>query len=256
MRIKTVNHKGHPVSYHIADLVSTTALVFIHGAGGDSKLFHYQLAAFGKERKIIAPDLPGHGRSQCDYLPSLEDYAAAIEEICGKEGITDIIPVGHSMGGPVALELFRRGKISIRGFVFISTGAVLPVSPVVFDLIERDFNSFCEFLVRFTYGKSTPDQIKNLSLKELRSTGRNVIENDFRICSRADGRNLLPSIKVPVLVMVNKDDKMVPPGTAGELNEGIAGSRMIVLPGDGHVPQLDNHEHVNSIIREFLQDLA
>lgn len=255
MQIKKAEYRGAMVSYRTGGASSSKALVFIHGAGGDSKLFYGQMSDPGKEYGFIAPDLPAHGKSKCDYLPTLGDYAEAIECICALEKIESIIPVGLSMGGAVALELIRRGNVGIHGLVFISTGAVLPVSQLVFDLIERDYKSFCEFLVKFTFGSAISEDVRKLSLKELLETGRAIIENDFRICSRADGKDLLPRITAPALVMVNEKDKMVPKAVAAELAEGITGAVMKVYPGESHVPQIEHAKQVNDDLMEFLSGL-
>lgn len=254
-KMETCEYRGQPVRYRKAGPESRTALIFIHGAGGDSRLFNYQLAGLGRDYLLIIPDLPGHGQSHCDYLPTLEDYAGSIEAICAREGIAGIIPVGLSMGGAIAMELFRKKGDFIRALVFISTGPVLPVAPVVFELIERDFESFCDFLVRFTFSSDTPEGIKRLSLNDLKSTGRSVLENDFRICSMVDNTRLVSTVDVPALIIVNAGDKMVPTRVAEGLHSGIRGSIMRVYPGDGHVPQIDSADRVNGDIRDFLLGL-
>jgi pyruvate dehydrogenase E2 component (dihydrolipoamide acetyltransferase) len=248
-------YRGNAIRYRKTGPDTGTALVLIHGAGGDSRLFNCQLSGLGRDFRLIIPDLPGHGQSPCDYLPTLSDYAGSIEEICAREGVAQIIPVGLSMGGAVALELFSRMRDIIRGFVFISTGPVLPVAPVVFELIERDFDSFCDFLVKFTFSAETPEGVKRLSLKDLKATGRTILENDFRICSLVDNTRLVSRVDVPALIIVNAGDRMIPPAVAEGLHAGITASKMLVYPGDGHVPQIDSADRVNGDIREFVQGL-
>ena len=256
LRTRTIKYKGNPLVYRSGGAGRGPVLVFIHGAGGDSRHFHFQMTEFYRDRRIIVPDLPGHGKSRCDYLPTLEDYAGSIEKICEAEGIDEIIPGGHSMGGAVALELFRRGIISIRAFIFISTGATLPVSPEILDLVMNDFNSFTEFIIRFTYGKSAPPAMKEMSRRELAAIGAAVMENDFRICAGVDGRDLLNRIAVPTIIITNERDRMVPPGVVGELHEGIAGSDLIVHTGDSHVPHLMSPDLVNADIKTFLYGIT
>lgn len=256
LRTKTTSFKGNQVAYRSGKNGAGAALIFIHGAGGDSRFYHFQMREFSGDRRIIVPDLPSHGRSQCDYLPTLQDYAGCIETICEEEGIVEIIPAGHSMGGAVALELFRRGIVSIRAFIFISTGALLPVSRDIFDFVSNDYKSFVEFIIRFTYGKNALPEMKETSRKELEAMDPAVIENDFRICAGADGRDLLKRVTVPTLIIASESDKMVPPGIVGELHAGITGSHMLVLPGDSHVPHLMSHERVNVEIKTFISGIS
>ena len=85
-----------------------TALILIHGAVGDSRLFRFQLRHMGDRRTTIALDLPGHGNSRGDGIPTLDDFIDAIEDLRDGEGIGSFVLAGHSMGGGVCLEAARR----------------------------------------------------------------------------------------------------------------------------------------------------
>src|SRR4030042_2397131 len=92
-----------------------TALIFIHGAGGVSRLFRYQLRHFGARYKTIAVDLPGHGHSNTGMPPALDDFIRAIEDIMKEEAISSCVLVGNSMGGGECLEAFRQGLRGLAG---------------------------------------------------------------------------------------------------------------------------------------------
>jgi pimeloyl-ACP methyl ester carboxylesterase len=78
-----------------------TAIILIHGAVGDSRLFRYQLKYFGSRYKTIAVDLPGHGHSYAENMPGMDDFINAIEFLLEAEEIGSCVLVGHSMGGGV-----------------------------------------------------------------------------------------------------------------------------------------------------------
>jgi pimeloyl-ACP methyl ester carboxylesterase len=157
------------------------------------------------------------------------------------------------MGGGISFELFARMRERVAGMVLISTGAVLPVSDVVFELLEKDYATFCKFLVKLSYSKSAPEMITSLALKELESMNKALVANDFAICNRFDYRALLSSIDVPVLIIANRGDKMVPPENAEEMARGIRGSKLVLFENTGHMPYLENHARVNEEIDGFLK---
>lgn len=231
-------------------------LLLIHGAGGHSKLFLRQMQYFKNKFNIIALDLPGHGRSKWQNVPSVKDFTGSVISVLEHENISSFIATGHSMGGGVALELFKRIPEMFSGIVLISTGAVLPVSEMIFNLMENDFDSFCSFLLECSYSKKVPEIMKEFSLRELQLQGSSVVKNDFKICSCFDYRDVLSSISMPALIIANNEDKMVPVNISRELSDSIKGSRFISYSAGGHMPHLEEHERLNEDIFNFISNSA
>ncbi len=103
-------------------------LLFIHGWGGRGRVFRHQIRHFSARRRCLAPDLPGHGLSakpQIDYaIPVLAETLAALLEVLA---VRRVIPVGHSMGALVALELARLlGPARVPALALIEPAPLLP----------------------------------------------------------------------------------------------------------------------------------
>lgn len=232
-----------------------TAMVCLHGAGSDSKIFLPMAAELKVDISLIAPDLPGHGRSNYSVIPSLQNYLDAVIAILNFEKIHSFIPVGFSMGGALAFELYRRCKNQIPAMIYISSSSTLPVSNVVFDLMKNDYNAFCDFLIKFLYSRHANESLKKLSKKELALINPAIIENDFRICSLIDYRSDLASIESPVLIIANRKDKMLSFSLMEELARSIANSKLVVFDDDGHMPHLENPAATAKAIEDFLSTL-
>jgi pimeloyl-ACP methyl ester carboxylesterase len=71
------------------------------------------------------------------------------------------------------------------------------------------------------------------------------------IIARPDSRPTLKTIKVPTLIVVGEGDQITPPDAAREMHEGIAGSRLVVVPRGGHLALLENPEPVHAALREW-----
>ncbi|MCX7678343.1 MAG: alpha/beta hydrolase, partial [Spirochaetes bacterium] len=156
-----------------------------------------------------------------------------------------------SMGGAFAFELYCRFPNKIAALILISTGAILPVSDVVFEYLRKDYTMFCNFLVKFLYSKNADETIKKLSNEELLSLNPEILENDFKICSKVDYRNILKDIRIPVLIIANRDDKMVPLKYAEELANEISHSQLVIFETDGHMPHVENAKSTAEAIKEF-----
>ena len=119
-------------------------LLFVHGLGCDRTDFSYQIERFGRERRVVAVDLRGHGQSirpEGDY--SVPTFADDLARLCSELELERPAIVGHSMGGQVALDLAARYP-GFPGAVVMLDSTVLPPS------------RFTEFLRPFSAAMRTP----------------------------------------------------------------------------------------------------
>jgi 3-oxoadipate enol-lactonase len=232
-----------------------TALIFIHGAVGDSRLYRYQLRHFGARFKTIAVDLPGHGHSNTGMLPTLDDFIRAIEDIMKEEAISSCVLVGHSMGGGVCLEASRQGLSGLSGMVLVSTSPVLPVSPILVDILERDdMEVLAELIVGGVFSRKV-DLLIGFARKGLAEMNRDLIKNDVEICKMMDYSGTLASVDVPVLVVANKGDLVISSDLTASLGSGLRNARVVLFDDDGHVPFFENPHAFNEAVDAFLDGI-
>jgi non-heme chloroperoxidase len=235
------------------------ALVLIHGAVGDSRLFRSQLKYFGTRFKTIAIDLPGHGHSHSDIMPGLDDFINAIELILEEEGIESCVLVGHSMGGGVCLEAITRGIRAVAGMVLVSTSPVLPVSPELVRLLQGDdTESLAEIIVGTVFSKRV-DLLVGIARNGLygnqRGDIRNIIRNDIEICDNMDYNGVLPLVNVPVLIVANRFDRVISCDLTASLHKGIRNSSFVIFEEEGHIPFFENPDSFNAEVEAFLDNL-
>jgi len=101
----TKSADGVPITYEVRGTGAPT-LVFVHGWSCDRTYWQHQLDVFSRDYTVVTVDLAGHGgsgraRSDWSILNFAEDVAAVIRAIDAR----NVITIGHSLGGPVALEV-------------------------------------------------------------------------------------------------------------------------------------------------------
>ncbi len=243
------------VAYRTGKSREEPALILIHGAVGDSRLFRYQLRHFGRDRFVIAPDLPGHGRSSRERLPDLSEITGSIRAIIREEEIKSFVLCGHSMGGGIALEMCRDPGQGLRGLVLVSTAPVLPVSPELDRLLdEDDMDSLGELMARAVFSVRS-ELFVEFAKKGLADLTGQVVRNDLDLCRQMDHTDLLGNIPVPVLLVANRGDLVVPAESTLSMKEKIPRVKAVLFDRDGHVPFFENSAGFNRALDEFFDEV-
>src|SRR5271154_5225796 len=104
------------------------AVVLIHGAGFDHSAWALHSRWFAHHGySVLAPDLPGHGRSSGKPLPTIADMADWTAALLDAAGASKARLVGHSMGSLIALETAARHPDGVSGLSLIGTAATMTV---------------------------------------------------------------------------------------------------------------------------------
>lgn len=114
------NHKGLNLCYEIQGR-GETALLLIHGLGGNNKVWKYQIDYFSSKFQIVTVDLFGHGDSSKEidpmYVPRMD--AEAINSLMQEKVDRPYYVIGHSFAGLVMAELIKIGDPNMKGVVFL-----------------------------------------------------------------------------------------------------------------------------------------
>jgi pimeloyl-ACP methyl ester carboxylesterase len=110
-------------------------------------------------------------------------------------------------------------------------------------------------VVELTYSPEADASLKSLAVEEVRKAGKETVKSDFSICKKYQYRELAGAIDVPVLLLGNRKDKMVPASLMEEFGSIVKGSTLKIYDAKGHLPYLENAAEVNSDIDVFLQNL-
>lgn len=242
---------------------SGPALVLLHGILQDSRSWRPQLDAFTNEYTVVAWDAPGCGRSQDPPATfRMPDYADCLAALIDTLDLGRPHVVGLSLGAVVALELYRRHPAVPKSLVLASAYAgwagSLPAEVVEQRLAqalrEADLPA-SEFVPDWIPGLLTGSAAPSL-VGEVEAMMSEFHPAGYRAMARglaeANLRDMLPRIHVPTLLLYGAVDRRSPLSVAADLHARIPRSSLVVLPGAGHLANLEAPERFTAELRDFL----
>ena len=129
--------------------------VLIHGAAGSHLDWPPQLRLI-KGMGSCALDLPGHGRSTRPARTSVSAYADDVLAMANMLGLTEILLMGHSMGGAIAMNIALRQPLTVVGLVLVATGARLRVKDALLDMVTEDYERAVDLVTTLAWSQDAP----------------------------------------------------------------------------------------------------
>ena len=230
--------------------METFPIVFIHGAGGNQKVWVNQVEYF---KNSLAINLPGHDNGEGKR--SIDEYVEYVKHFLDERGLKEVVLVGHSMGGAIAQMFALKYPDYLKAVVLVCTGAKLRVLPKIFELIMQNYSKAVELIVDMALSKNTSQTIKKQVIEELLKAKPEVVYGDFEACDKFDIMDQVANIKVRTLIICGSEDMLTPVKYSKYLNEKIANSILKIIDGSGHMVMLEKPKEFNSILEEFLNSL-
>lgn len=245
-----------------SDLAPQPAVVFIHGAQQDHSCWTLQSRWFAHHGyTVLAPDLPGHGRSGGAPLASVEALADWIAALLDAAGIERASLVGHSMGSLIALETVLRHPQRVERCALIGTALPMPVAEALLDAAQHNEPKAAAMINAFSY--SPEGQIGGCTAPGMWMLGTNqrlmerqkpgVFHTDLAACN-AYARDLasLSAVRCPLLVIAGSRDRMTAPKAAKAVADSVPGSRLANIEGSGHALMAERPDAVLDALRGFI----
>ena len=243
--------------------------VLLHAFPIGANLWEPQVKSVPAGWRLITPDLRGFGGStEIDSVNSLSmaDYAADVVDLLDELGVTRAVIGGCSMGGYAALALYQSAAQLFEGLVLANTraGADSPESRAnrrnMLALLDREGASgVAREMMPKLLGKTTHESnsnsesyIRRLIKQQSPIAIRSAIQ---RMMHRPDSTLLLAQVSVPTLVITGAEDEMIPVEESRKMAAAIPGAKLVIIPGAGHLANLEQPEAFNAALNEFLTAL-
>src|ERR1700729_2401730 len=220
-------------------------IVLLHGAGFDHTTWSLHSRWFAHHGYgVLAPDLPGHGRSPGAPLPTIADMADWTVALLDAAGVAKAQLVGHSMGSLIALETAARHPAKVSALTLIGTAATMTVGPDLLKAAESNDHAAIDMVSIWGLGfqaelggSLAPGLWMHSGAERVLERCRpGVLFNDLSACNAY--QNALAAaaqIKVPATLILGERDMMTPVKAGKALAAALPNSRIVVLQGAGHM---------------------
>jgi len=225
-------------------------IVFVHGWTCDTSSWTYQVPALQGDHRVIALDLPGHGRSgsPSDGQFSMALFARAVEAVRAEAGVNRIVLVGHSMGVPVIRQYALAHPEHVAGLVAVDGpldlrafgGGGAPPAAVTAEMREN--------MIRGMFVPATPqllrDQIMTMMMGAPEATANGAMRAMFDPSIRT-----ADVIRAPALAVYAGNAEVPDRETLRQVVPNIEATQ---VAGTGHFLMMEKPQEFNRLLRAFL----
>lgn len=214
--------------------------------------------------RLIVPDLRGFGDTAATPPPySMDGYADDLAALLDHLGVRRVVLGGLSMGGYVLFAFWRRHADRVAALLLADTRPT-PDAPeaqqnrhrAIEEVQRAGVSSFTD---GFTVGllgaaakADNPALLGTLQERAAANSAEGVMGALAALAARPDSTPTLATITAPTLIVVGAEDAVTPPAVHQEMGRAIAGSRVVTLPGAGHLSPMEAPALFNAAFGEFL----
>ncbi|MCS7171960.1 MAG: alpha/beta hydrolase [Armatimonadetes bacterium] len=242
-------------------------VLLLHGFPLSSEIWSPLRDALVARYRMVTPDLRGFGRSdKPEGSYTMESLAEDVLELADALGLDRFVLGGHSMGGYIAFRIAARAPGRLLGLVLVCTRAEADTEEgkarrrqAIQTIRTEGPRPFLETFLPNLLGATTKASRPEL-LKRLHEIAASVPAHVLVGClegmmERPSSHELLPSLRMPVLVVAGEEDAVTPPESARTMAEGFPRAQLTFLPRCGHTPSLEAPEALAQALSQFLEGL-
>jgi pimeloyl-ACP methyl ester carboxylesterase len=258
---------GHPAYSYTggkAFEAQQPTIVFIHGAQNDHSVWGLQSRWFAHHGyKVLAPDLPGHGRSGGAALSTVEAMADWLLALLDAAGSSRALLVGHSMGSLIALEAAFRAPDRVSGLALLGTTWPMKVSDGLLAASKDELQAAIDMVNIWSHstmaprpsapgpGFSTMGMSRRLMQRLAQQNPAQLFYTDFSACNAyANGGLAAAAVGCPTLFVLGTRDMMTPPRSAQALTAAVKHGRIVTVDA-GHAMMAEQPDAVLDALIAF-----
>jgi len=264
---------------HYATSGAGEPILLIPGLGLDHNYYRFGIPLLSRHLQVLAVDPRGIGRSTKSPPPyTVEAWADDFAVMIDKLGFGPIHVLGSSLGGSMALALAQRHPGKLKSLIVVGGFSQLDLAT------ELNFRLRLRLIEKLGMSDEVADYMglwtltrkfinSDAGFATMRANQANIRANSAQSysafveallkwgrCQPGQEREpkftaLLDSIKTPTLVVTSDNDHLIPKELSDLIAARIAGAKLVVMPGAGHIPFMEQPEEVVRIVLEFLAGL-
>jgi pimeloyl-ACP methyl ester carboxylesterase len=272
--LHSVEVEGRTINYVDIGEGDGTPVLLIHGLAGQWQNWLENIPRIAQKRRVLAPDLPGHGYSDMPREKiSIQGYGRAMNDLLQQLDIDRVAVVGNSMGGFVASELTIEFPEPVERLVLVSAAGISNAN--FYRAPAMTFGRIAQALTTATAARHRamarrpitrhlalalvarhPSKLKADLAWEgfMKGAGKDSFHDALRANLEYDFRDRLSQIAIPTLVVWGQKDSVISVHDAAEFERLIDDARKVVMEDTGHVPMAERPEAFNDLLMDFLEE--
>lgn len=252
------------VHAEIAGEPGAPPLVLVSSLGTDLTMWDPQVPTLSATHRVIRFDLRGHGHSPSPRGPyTIDELGADLVALLDRLGIERTAVCGISLGGLTALWLAQRHPHRVERVVLANTAARIGTREgwqARADTVRRDGTSAVADVVIERFLSPGFRERAPATAGRLRRRLCELDDEGYAACclalAQADLRERVETVTTPALVIAGTEDGATPVADAGWLDDHLPDSRLVVLPGAGHLSSIEQPKSFTAAVLGFLQEDA
>ncbi len=252
------------VSYIDEGKTKTPVIILIHGFPLNKSMWHKQIGELKENFRVIAYDIRGHGNSHSgEESFSIELFVSDLLSLMDTLKVEEAIICGFSMGGYIALNAIVNHSERFSALVLCDTNCkadtpeakekrMKAIESIKDKGLEEYANASLKKLFAPLSFSKHKDEIAIVKEMIMKTSKKSIYKALHALAERSETCTKLQEIKVPVLIMVGKEDEITPPDVAQFMHEKIKGSTIHIIEHAGHVSNMENPKEFNIQLNDFL----
>jgi pimeloyl-ACP methyl ester carboxylesterase len=239
---------------------SLPSVVLLHGAGFDHTTWALHSRWFSHHGYgLLAPDLPGHGRSSGAPLATIAEMADWTASLLDEAGVAKAQLIGHSMGSLIALETAARHPAKVSALSLIGTAATMTVGPDLLKAAEANDHAAIDMVSIWGLGYQAELGGSLAPGLWMHSGAQRVLEqcrpgvlfNDLSACNAYQNALIAAAqISIPVTLILGERDMMTPARAGKALAAALPNSRTVLLRGAGHMMTTERPDELLAALQD------
>lgn len=257
-----LEHRGHRIFFEESG--TGPPVVLLHSYLCSGEMWREQVPVLSQRYRVINVDLPGHGRSgaidvEVTFADLIDDVCAILDEL----RVDRAAWAGLSIGGMITLHAALERPERVSSILLLDTHAggerrfaIVKYRALSVGVRLVGWRPFLPQILHLMFGRSTfhdrRDLVKEWAGKIAAMDVRSALLYLDLLVRRPRIVERLPSIRVPALVLVGREDRSLPLHLSVQIESGLADAELVIVERAGHLSALEQPDEVNRAMIDFL----
>lgn len=248
---------------HYVEAGSGPTVILLHGLGGSTQVWQFNIAALAEKYHVVVPDQIGFGKSDKPLVNyRIRTYVDFLDQFCKQLKIERATLIGNSMGGWIAAMFTAAFPDRVDKLVLVDAAGYAPLKDfdtrTIYGLNPTTREGMKVLVAKVFYNKAfQTDAAIDLAMAARLSAGdgytiNSITESIIRGEDYVD--NVVKTIKRPTLIVWGREDGLLALADGERFNKDIAGSKLIVFDQCGHAPNVEKPGEFNAAVLKFLAE--